>query len=73
MGGARPVGGLAAGPEGGASLAAAVRVTPSGRHVLVTNRGDDSIAVFRVAASGTLTPLGHAVVPGAAPRDLVIV
>jgi 6-phosphogluconolactonase len=33
--------------EGGDSLAAAIRVTASGRHVFVSNRGDDSIAMLR--------------------------
>jgi 6-phosphogluconolactonase len=51
--------------------AAAIRVTPSGRHVLATNRGHDSIAVFRFdAAAPALEPLGHAASPGRSPRDL---
>ncbi len=51
--------------------AAAISVTPSGRHVLATNRGHDSIAVFRFdAAASTLEPLGHAASPGKSPRDL---
>ncbi|HEX4832297.1 MAG TPA: lactonase family protein [Trebonia sp.] len=59
----------------GPSLAAAVRVTPSGRHVLASNRGDDTIAVYRFAAGApgpALSPLGHVAAPGAAPRDLIV-
>lgn len=57
----------------GENGAAAIRVTPSGRHVLATNRGDDSIAVFRFdAATSTLQPLGHAASPGKSPRDLAV-
>ncbi len=60
-----------------ANLAAAVRVTPSGRHVLVSNRGDDSVAVYRFdpvagPASAELTLLGHVTAPGACPRELVV-
>jgi 6-phosphogluconolactonase len=55
------------------NLAAAVRVTPSGRHVLVTNRGHDSIAVYRFNPDGpVLSPAGHAAVPGAVPRDFIV-
>jgi 6-phosphogluconolactonase len=57
----------------GPNLAAAVRVTPSGRHVLVSNRGDDSLAVYRFdAGTARLSLLGHAAAPGACPRDLVV-
>ena len=55
------------------SLAGAIRVTPSGRHVLVTNRGDDSIAVFRFDPdTSALTLAGHAASPGETPRDLIV-
>jgi 6-phosphogluconolactonase len=55
------------------SLAAAIRVTPSGQHVLVSNRGHDSIAVYRfIPARSALVLLGHAATPGAAPRDLLV-
>jgi 6-phosphogluconolactonase len=59
--------------EDGPSLAAAIRVTPSGRHVLVSNRGHDSIAVYRFDPGGpALTLLGHTATPGAVPRDLLV-
>jgi 6-phosphogluconolactonase len=57
----------------GQSHAAAIRVTPSGRHVLVSNRGHDSVAVLRFDASvSALTLLDHAGTPGRSPRDLVV-
>jgi 6-phosphogluconolactonase len=53
--------------------AAAIQVTPSGRHVLATNRGQDGIAVFRFdPATSSLKPLGHAASPGKSPRDLTV-
>lgn len=59
--------------EDGPSLAAAIRVTPSGRHVLVSNRGHDSIAVYRFdPVRPALTLLGHTATPGAVPRDLLV-
>lgn len=58
---------------GGENGAAAIRVTSSGRHVLATNRGHDSIAVFRFhAATSMLESLGQAGSPGKSPRDLVV-
>jgi 6-phosphogluconolactonase len=55
------------------SLAAAIRVSPSGRHVLVTNRGHDSIAVLRFdPGSQALSPVGHTASEGEFPRDLIV-
>ena len=56
----------------GASLAAAVRVTPSGRHVLVSNRGDDTVAAYRFDPASGLALLGHVTAPGACPRELIV-
>ena len=57
----------------GQSLAGAIRVTPSGRHVLVSNRGHDSVAELRFDASASaLTLAGHADTPGRTPRDLIV-
>jgi 6-phosphogluconolactonase len=57
----------------GPNLAAAIRVTPSGRHVLVSNRGHDSITVYRFEPGGSaLSLLGHVATPGAVPRDLIV-
>jgi 6-phosphogluconolactonase len=56
------------------SLAAAIRVTPSGRHVLVSNRGHDSIAVYRFDPDRPgLELLGHTATPGTVPRDLLVI
>ncbi|HEY3954095.1 MAG TPA: lactonase family protein [Streptosporangiaceae bacterium] len=62
-----------AGSGAGSSLAGAIRVSPSGRHVLVTNRGHDSVAVLRFDPGGpALSPAGHAASVGEFPRDLVV-
>ena len=54
----------------GESTTAAIRVHPSGRFVYGSNRGHDSLALFRVdEADGTLTPLGHTPTQGRNPRD----
>ena len=51
---------------------AAVRVSPEGRTVLVTNRGDDTIGVFAFdAATSRLEFVRVVEVGGRAPRDLV--
>lgn len=55
------------------SLAGAIRVSPSGRHVLVTNRGHDSIAVLRFDPGGpALSPVGETPSVGEFPRDLIV-
>jgi 6-phosphogluconolactonase len=62
-------------PEGfsGTSWTAEVAVSPDGRFVYGSNRGDDSLAVFRVdAATGRLAPAGHAPVGGKTPRHFTI-
>ena len=53
--------------------AAAIVVHPSGEFLYASNRGHDSIAIFGIdQASGTLTPLGHALSGGRTPRDINI-
>ena len=53
--------------------ASAVRVTPSGRHVLVSNRGHDSIALLRFdEGAGTLTLAETEPSQGEQPRDFAI-
>jgi 6-phosphogluconolactonase len=52
---------------------AEVAVHPSGRFVYGSNRGHDSLAVFRVdEATGHLTPSGHVPTGGQAPRHFAI-
>ena len=63
----RPVG------AGGQNLAGAVRVTPSGRHVLVSNRGDDSLAVLRFDPDASaLSLVGITPDVGECPRDFIV-
>jgi 6-phosphogluconolactonase len=57
----------------GENLPAAIRVSPSGRHVLVSNRGHDSIAVFRFdPAAPRLTLAGATPAEGECPRDFIL-
>jgi 6-phosphogluconolactonase len=52
------------------SSCAEIQVHRSGRFVLASNRGHDSIAVFAVeAGSGKLKPLGHTPTEGRVPRN----
>jgi 6-phosphogluconolactonase len=58
---------------GGQNLAGAIRVTPSGRHVLVSNRGHDSLAVLRFDPSGSaLSLVGITTNAGECPRDFTL-
>ncbi len=53
-----------------AGSTAETRVHPSGRFVYVSNRGHDSVAVFRVnEKSGDLIPVGHVSTGGKTPRN----
>lgn len=66
---------LPAAPPGfrGENLPAEIAVHPSGRFVYASNRGHDSIAVFRVdPATGQLTSLGHAPTLGRSPRHFAL-
>ncbi len=54
----------------GNNTTAEVQVHPSGRFVYGSNRGHDSIAIFRVdAETGRLTAAGHASTRGKTPRN----
>lgn len=53
---------------------AEVRVHPNGKYVYVNNRGEDSVAWFRIALNGNLSRLGHvplarSIHPGLATRS----
>lgn len=65
---------IAALPEGftGESTAAEIAVSPDGRFVYASNRGDDSLAVFATDPSGTLTPVGRVPTGGRTPRSFAI-
>lgn len=56
----------------GASTGAAIVVTTSGRHVFVSNRGHDSIAVFEVSLLGTLGAPSFVSSGGAQPRFMTL-
>lgn len=57
----------------GESFCAEIAVSPDGRYVYVSNRGHDSIAVFRLdEASGELVPAGHVSTRGKHPRHFAI-
>ena len=60
-------------PEGyeGTNTAAAVRISPRGDRVYVSNRGHGSIAVFTVENTGLLRLMGH-VPAGIFPRDFIL-
>lgn len=59
--------------SGSPTLAGAIRVTPSGRHVLVSNRGHDSMVMLRFDAETPALTLVHAQPSGGAcPRDFCL-
>jgi 6-phosphogluconolactonase len=62
-------------PEGfsGENSGAEIATHPSGKFLYTSNRGDDSLAVFRVdAAKGTLTSAGRVPTQGKTPRGFGI-
>ncbi len=61
-------------PEGfaGENTAAAIRLSPEGTALYVSNRGHDSIAAFRVEKDGCLAPLGFFPSGGGFPRDFIL-
>jgi 6-phosphogluconolactonase len=62
-------------PDGfsGTSWTAEVALSPDGRFLYGSNRGHDSLAVFRVdGATGRLSPAGHVPVGGKTPRHFTI-
>jgi 6-phosphogluconolactonase len=56
----------------GTNTAAEVHVHPSGKWLLGSNRGDDSIVVFALDASGHMTPQGFTKTGGTTPRDFTL-
>ena len=64
---------LPAGLKVGNNTCAEVMVHPSGKFLYGSNRGHDSIAIFRInEQSGTLTPAGHQSTEGKTPRNFGI-
>jgi 6-phosphogluconolactonase len=56
----------------GTKSAAEIVVHPSGRFVYASNRGHDSIAMFRIGSDGKLTALGQVPTEGKTPRNFAI-
>lgn len=56
----------------GKSFTADLKVTPDGKFLYGTNRGHDSIAVYRIAADGKLTLLSIEPSLGKGPQNLLI-
>jgi 6-phosphogluconolactonase len=57
----------------GTSYTAEVVVHPTGRYLYGSNRGHDSLALFRIEeATGQLTPLGHVSTGGKTPRNFQV-
>ena len=55
-------------------LAAAIRLSPDGRRVLVSNRGENSIVAFDFdPATGALSLAARSLLPGSWPRDFLFV
>lgn len=53
----------------GNNTTAEIKTHPNGRFIYVSNRGHDSIAVFRINEDGTLTPTSHTKTGGRTPRN----
>jgi 6-phosphogluconolactonase len=56
----------------GRSHCADVKITPNGRFLYGTNRGHDSIAVYRIGDDGGLTLCGIEPSQGAGPQNMAI-
>jgi 6-phosphogluconolactonase len=57
----------------GTNSTAHVQITPDGEFLYVSNRGHDSLAIFRIdERTGRLTVTGHASTGGKTPRDFCI-
>lgn len=56
----------------GTNYGADVHLTPNGRFLYASNRGHDSLAIFRVGVDGELTLLGHQPCGGHMPRNFAI-
>jgi 6-phosphogluconolactonase len=58
---------------GGANTGADIHVSPTGRFLYSSNRGHDSIAIFKIdPRNGALTAIGHEPTRGMTPRNFAI-
>jgi 6-phosphogluconolactonase len=60
------------GSTGYTNTAAAIKIAPDARFLYTSNRGYDSIAVFRILSTGLLEPAGIVPSGGVKPRDFAI-
>ncbi|HEY1959192.1 MAG TPA: lactonase family protein [Polyangiaceae bacterium] len=58
--------------DGAANTGAEIQVTSDGKHVLASNRGDDSIVVFDIGPGAKLTPKARVSSGGQTPRQFQI-
>jgi 6-phosphogluconolactonase len=54
------------------STAAAIRISPDGKFLYASNRGHDSITVFKVLPAGLVEPVDHVPTGGKHPRDFAL-
>ena len=67
-----PPGDTGRGPNG--DLAAAIRLTPDLKRIVVSNRGENSLVAFDFdEATGRLAFKGRTLLPGSWPRDFIFV
>jgi 6-phosphogluconolactonase len=67
-----PEGDTGRGPNG--DLAAAVRLSPDGRRVIVSNRGENSLVAYDFdAVTGRLALARRTLLPGSWPRDFIFI
>ncbi|WP_027091738.1 lactonase family protein [Cohnella thermotolerans] len=57
----------------GDNTCADIHLTASGEYLYASNRGHDSLAVYRVLADGLLRPTGHAPTLGRTPRNFAVI
>jgi len=57
----------------GSNTCADIHITPNGQFLYGSNRGHDSLAIFKInRQSGELTPLGHSSCGGKTPRNFAV-
>jgi 6-phosphogluconolactonase len=57
---------------GKGSIAAALRISPSAKFLYASNRGHDSISVFKISSAGLLEPADLVPSGGRHPRDFIL-
>lgn len=57
----------------GENLCADIHLTADGNYLYASNRGHDSVAVYRVRDDGLLEPQGHSPTLGSSPRNFAVI